>query len=168
MRSACMPAIHPRNHERGGPLRAGFPTRCLEPPVGKRLRAHGAITPAPAIQARAALKEFQRSQTAVIELLMECRQLDLNRIRFPNPFVPGLRFTVGAGFLLIAATCGNFESMTSQRLTIALLLSTLPLAAYDFARLAARWRFRMTVVHHGRPIYTRLRLTFSATGSFAV
>ena len=53
--------------------------------------------------------------------------------------------------------------MTSRRLTIALLLSTLPSDGNDFARLAARWRSRMTVVRHGRPIYTRLRLTFSAT-----
>lgn len=103
MRPACLSGIHPRR----GPLHVGFPTRwflsLLEPPVGKRVRAPRAITPAPAIDASGALREFQRSQAAVIELLMECRQLDLNRIRFPNPFVPGIRFTVGGGFLIIAA-----------------------------------------------------------------
>jgi hypothetical protein len=30
-------------------------------------------------------------------------ELDLNRIRFHNPFVATLRFTVGAGLLIIAA-----------------------------------------------------------------
>ncbi len=29
--------------------------------------------------------------------------VDKFRIRFPNPFLPALRFTVGAGFLIIAA-----------------------------------------------------------------
>ena len=58
--------------------------------------------------------------------------------------------------------------MTSRRLTIALLLSTLPVAANDFKRLAACWSSRITVVRNGRPLFTRLRLTFSAAGSFAV
>ncbi len=107
MRTAVKPALHLRNHERSGPLRPGFPTRLflnhLEPPVRKRVRAPEAIQPPVRVDGRAALKEFLRSQDAAIELLQECRHLDLNRIRFPNPFVPGLRFTVGAGFLIIAA-----------------------------------------------------------------
>lgn len=107
MRTAVKPALHLRNHERSGPLRPGFPTRLflshLEPPVRKRVRAPGSIQPPAAVDVRAALKEFLRSQAAVVELLQECRHLDLNRIRFPNPFVPGLRFTVGAGFLIVAA-----------------------------------------------------------------
>jgi hypothetical protein len=58
--------------------------------------------------------------------------------------------------------------MTSRRLAIALLLSSLPSIAGDFDRLAARWRSRITVIRSGRPLYTRLRLTFSAAGSFAI
>jgi hypothetical protein len=58
--------------------------------------------------------------------------------------------------------------MNSRRRAIALILITLPLAAGDFDRLAARWRSRITVVRNGRPLYTRLRLTFSAAGSFAI
>jgi hypothetical protein len=107
MRAAVKPAIHMHNHERGGPLRPGLPTRWflsyLEPPVVRRVSAPRAIQPPAVVEARAALKEFQQSQAATIDLLMECRHLDLNKIRFPNPFVPGLRFTVGAGFLIIAA-----------------------------------------------------------------
>lgn len=107
MRSAVMPAMHLHNHERSGPLRVGLPTRwflsSIEPPVKRRFRAPGSIVPALTIDARTALKEFQRSQTAVIDLLMECRHLDLNKIRFASPFIPAMRFTVGAGFLIIAA-----------------------------------------------------------------
>lgn len=56
--------------------------------------------------------------------------------------------------------------MTTRRRAILLLM--LPLAAGDFDRLAARWRSRITVIRNGRPLYTRLRLTFSAAGSFAI
>jgi len=58
--------------------------------------------------------------------------------------------------------------MTSRRRAIALLAATLPVAAGDFDRLAARWRSRITVIRNGRPLYTRLRLTFSAAGSFSI
>jgi hypothetical protein len=57
--------------------------------------------------------------------------------------------------------------MIPRRLAIALPFSLL-LTAGDFDRLAARWRSRITVIRSGRPLYTRLRLTFSAAGSFAI
>ena len=68
----------------------------------------------------------------------------------------------------MASLCGNIEAMTTRRLAIALLLATLPSSAAEFDRLAARWRSRITVLRGGRPIYTRLRLTFSAAGSFVI
>jgi len=58
--------------------------------------------------------------------------------------------------------------MTTRRQAITAFLTMLPLAAGDFDRLAARWRSRITVIRGGRPLYTRLRLTFSAAGSFAI
>jgi hypothetical protein len=107
MRAASKPALHLHNHERSGPLRIGLPTRWflshMEPPVGRRFQAPETVAPPASISARTALKEFQHSQNAVIELLMECRHLDLSKIRFPNPFLRGIRFTVGAGFHIIAA-----------------------------------------------------------------
>ncbi|MBL8240121.1 MAG: hypothetical protein JNM66_22055 [Bryobacterales bacterium] len=57
--------------------------------------------------------------------------------------------------------------MIPRRLAIALPFSRL-LAAGDFDRLAARWRSRITVVRNGRPLYTRLRITFSASAGFAI
>jgi hypothetical protein len=107
MRAAIQPALHLRNHERSGPVRPGLLTRWflahLEPPVGVRVRTPAAISPPPATDARAALRALHGTQAAVIELLMECRQLDLNRVRFANPFLPLLRLSAGAGFLIIAA-----------------------------------------------------------------
>jgi hypothetical protein len=107
MRAACKPALHLHLHERSGPLRPGWPTRWflaqLEPPPRRRLPAPRVIVPPPAVTAGVALRDFQSSQAAAKELLLECRHLDLNRIRFANPFVPLIRFTVGAGFLIIAA-----------------------------------------------------------------
>ena len=49
-----------------------------------------------------------------------------------------------------------------------MFLAALPSDANDFARLTGRWRSRITVVRNGRPLFTRLRLTFSANGGFAV
>ncbi|MBI2688225.1 MAG: DinB family protein [Acidobacteria bacterium] len=107
MRYALKPSLHLHDLQRSGPVRPGLPTRWflsnMEPPVRRRFRAHGAVLPPSFVKARAALKEFQHSQEAVRELLLECRHLDLNKIRFENPFVPILRFTVGAGFLIITA-----------------------------------------------------------------
>lgn len=107
MRAAVQPVLHLHNHERSGPIRPGFPTRWflsnLEPPARRKVRAPGAIQPAPSVEPRLALKEFIQSQSSILELLDVCGHLDLNRIRFANPFIPGLRFTVGAGFLIVAA-----------------------------------------------------------------
>lgn len=107
MRAAVKPVLHLHNHERSGPISPGRLTRWflahLEPPPRHRVRASRRVSPPSIVQPYASLREFQQSQTAVRDLLLECRHLDLNHIRFPNPFIPGLRFTAGAGFLIIAA-----------------------------------------------------------------
>lgn len=58
--------------------------------------------------------------------------------------------------------------MISRRQTLTLFLATLPIAAGPFDKLAARWRSRITVIRSGRPLYTRLRLTFTAAGGFVI
>lgn len=58
--------------------------------------------------------------------------------------------------------------MTSRRAAIALLLSPLAVAAGPFDRLAARWRARINTVRNGRPLFTRLRLSFSTSGGFLI
>jgi hypothetical protein len=49
------------------------------------------------------LEGFLRAQEMIRAVLLENAGLDLNRIRFRNPFIGFLRFTVGAGLLIIAA-----------------------------------------------------------------
>jgi hypothetical protein len=58
--------------------------------------------------------------------------------------------------------------MITRRAALALLLLTRPSFAGAFDKLAARWRSRITVIKSGRPLYTRLRLTFTAAGSFVI
>jgi hypothetical protein len=45
---------------------------------------------------------FLRSNLAVRELVRQASEYDVNSIRFKNPFIPLLRFTVGAGLEIIA------------------------------------------------------------------
>jgi hypothetical protein len=42
-------------------------------------------------------------RTAVDRLIAECATFDPNAARFPNPFVSGLNWTIGAGLRIIAA-----------------------------------------------------------------
>jgi len=47
------------------------------------------------------LDRFERGNQAVRELIRKAATFDVNRIRFKNPFISGLRFTVGTGLLII-------------------------------------------------------------------
>ena len=48
------------------------------------------------------LETFLRSNRPVRELIQEASDYDVNRIRFKNPFIPMLRFTVGTGLEIIS------------------------------------------------------------------
>lgn len=95
-----------RGRLRRGPARPGFLAalfvRSLEPPVRRKTRNPRAITPTSALPLAEALSRFLRSQEAARELLASASDLDLS-VRFAHPFVPGLRFRVHAGFLILAA-----------------------------------------------------------------
>jgi len=103
-------AARERGWQRRGPIRLGAPSqwfvRELEAPPRRRLKAPRKITPmaAAARASRAATGEgFERQQARVCALLAGVADLDLNRTRFRNPFVPLVRFTLGTGFMVIAA-----------------------------------------------------------------
>lgn len=91
---------------RRGPVRPGFFgalfVRDLEPPVRHRRRNPRIINPTSALPVGEALARFLRSQEAVRGLLDEAKDLDLS-VRFANPYVPGLRFRLQAGFLIVGA-----------------------------------------------------------------
>jgi hypothetical protein len=63
-------------------------------------RAPGKIAPAPRVDP-SVLDRFLRSNEAARDLVRRASAYDVNRIRFVNPFVPLLRFTVGTGLEIV-------------------------------------------------------------------
>jgi hypothetical protein len=80
-----------------------FFIRTLEPPPKRKLRSPKEIVPASRTRREEVLLAFLQPQEHVRTVIREGAGLDLNRIRFRNPFIGFLRFTVGAGLLIIAA-----------------------------------------------------------------
>ena len=73
----------------------------IDPTTQKaRAKAPGKIRPAPRVDADI-LARFLRSNDAARDLVRRASAFDVNRIRFKNPFVGGIRFTVGTGIEII-------------------------------------------------------------------
>ena len=86
-----------------GWLSRWFLKNFVEPsPGGKKVPAPGKIRPSARVSA-AVLERFLATNKACRELIVRARSKDVNRIRFWNPLAPGVRFTVGVGFEIIAA-----------------------------------------------------------------
>jgi len=76
----------------------------IEPsPVTKRASAPGKIAPGSHVEL-SVIHRFLSSNQDARQLIRRAAACDVNRIRFANPFVPLLRFTVGTGLKL---TCGH-------------------------------------------------------------
>ena len=74
----------------------------IEPsPQSRRARAPGKITPGATIDS-SVLERFLESNGQAREVVHRAGSVDVNRIRFRNPFVPLVRFTVGTGLDIIA------------------------------------------------------------------
>ena len=90
-----------------GPIQPGWVARVfirsLEPPPKRKIRAPKKIVPASRIGGREVLAAFLRSHEDVRAVIAECARRDLNRIRFRNPFFGFLRFSAGAGLLILSA-----------------------------------------------------------------
>jgi DinB superfamily len=88
-------------------IRLGWPSRWfirnfIAPnPGGKRAKAPSEIEPASQVGPQV-LAAFLRSNQAAGRLVKQASVFDVNRIRFGNPFVPPLRFTVGTGLEIVA------------------------------------------------------------------
>jgi DinB superfamily len=67
---------------------------------GKRARAPSKIAPAQHVDS-SVLDLFLRSNEVVRVLVRRAGAYDVNRIRFENPFIPLLRFTVGTGLEIV-------------------------------------------------------------------
>ena len=69
-------------------------------PGGKRAKAPTKIQPASHVEL-SVLDRFLASNETLREVISQAQRNDVNRIRFKNPFVPGIRFTVGTGFEIL-------------------------------------------------------------------
>ena len=70
-------------------------------PGGAKARAPGKIVPSQKVEP-SVLEWFLQSNRAARELVYTSSDYDVNRIRFKNPFIPVLRFTVGTGLEIVA------------------------------------------------------------------
>jgi hypothetical protein len=75
----------------------------VEPsPNGRRTSAPSKIRPGAKVDL-SVIDRFLADNKSCRELIVRARAKDVNRIRFWNPFVPGLRFTVGTGLEIIVS-----------------------------------------------------------------
>jgi hypothetical protein len=98
-----------RGRLRRRPAKPGLPGRLfvytLEPPPRwwTKLKAPRVIRPGAAPALADAFARFMASQADVREFFAANADLDLASIRFPNPFVRGIRFSLATGLHVIAA-----------------------------------------------------------------
>ena len=75
----------------------------IEPSSGsKRARAPKKIAPRTQVDP-SILDRFLASNEAARELVRRASHYDVNRVRFKNPFIPVLRFTVGTGLEIVSS-----------------------------------------------------------------
>jgi hypothetical protein len=83
----------------------GWFVRTLEPPVKPRFRTRAPhrIRPRRAPSLADAATQFLASQEEVRAFLRRYGDIDLAGVRFPNPFIRGVRFSLATGLHVIAA-----------------------------------------------------------------
>jgi hypothetical protein len=105
------PAIHAREQGRlrRSPATPGLVgrwfVRTLEPPVKApfRMKSPRSVEPRVLLSLANAFANFATTQDHVREFLRTCADLDLAGVRFSNPFVRGIRFSLATGLHVIAA-----------------------------------------------------------------
>lgn len=75
----------------------------MEPPPRRKFKSPAKGRPGTHKSGEEVLSAFFASHNELRSLIHEARDVNLNRIRFKNPFVSLLRFTVGTGILIIGA-----------------------------------------------------------------
>ncbi len=79
-----------------------FIRKYIEPSSeSRRTRAPEKIEPGKQVEP-SILESFLRSNQVVREVVYRASDYDVNRIRFKNPFIPMLRFTVGTGLEIVS------------------------------------------------------------------
>jgi hypothetical protein len=86
-------------------LVGGWFVRALEPPVpsSRRMRAPARIRPRKGPSMHDALEQFIASHARVRDFLRTYADIDLAGVTFPNPFIPGVRFSLATGLHVLAA-----------------------------------------------------------------
>jgi hypothetical protein len=108
MRSPAARASAEGRHRRG-PARpgliGGWFVRTLEPPVKPRfkMKAPKSIRPRPAPPLADARDAFIASHHDVRAFLHQYADIDLAGVRFPNPFIRGIRFSLATGLYVVEA-----------------------------------------------------------------
>ena len=108
MRPAAARALT-EGRRRRGPVRpgiiGGWFVRSLEPPVRKfrKMTAPAKIRPRPSPPLGDAMDKFVASHQDVVTFLRQYAEIDLAGVRFPNPFITGLRFSLATGLHVLAA-----------------------------------------------------------------
>ena len=98
-----------RGRRRRGPatpgLIGGWFAWILEPPVNRRFRtkAPANIAPRQAPPLSDAAPRFFASHEAIRQFVRDFADLDLAGVTFPNPFVPGVRFSLASALHILAA-----------------------------------------------------------------
>jgi DinB superfamily len=77
--------------------------KILDAPPKRRLKSPKKIVPSAKLNGGEVLRAFLSSQEAIRAVIRDSKHIDLNRVRFKNPFVSIFRFSVGAGLLILAA-----------------------------------------------------------------
>jgi hypothetical protein len=108
MRPAAERALA-HGRRRRGPARpgliGGWFVRTLEPPVKPRskMKAPQKIRPRSAPSLDDAAARFFAAHEEVRAFLDRFAEVDLNSVHFPNPFIPGVRFSLATGLHVLAA-----------------------------------------------------------------
>lgn len=95
--------------ERSGPAKPGLLGRCFvwtfEPPVSAffKIKAPRTIRPRPMPRLADAFTAFLASHADVVAFLREYALVDLAGVRFPNPFIRGVRLSLATGLHVLAA-----------------------------------------------------------------
>jgi hypothetical protein len=86
-------------------LFGGWFARSLEPPVKTRIkmRAPRAIRPRPSPPLASAYADFVKAHEDLAAFMQRYRDIELASVRFPNPFIKGLRFSLATGLHVLAA-----------------------------------------------------------------
>ncbi len=107
---ALQAAVRDADRDSAGPYKPIQPgwfgrwfINAMEPPPRRKFKSPAKGRPGAHKSGDEVLSVFIASHNELRRLIHDAREVNLNRIRFKNPFVSLLRFTVGTGILIIGA-----------------------------------------------------------------